>query len=1039
MPQIEHKAAYGLELQSNSFEPREGALEIAENIVISQDNIFTKKRGQKLFVDPTPTTIKKTTSFNDKLLGISDGSATNKIEVYNQNADGSYLSTSGLTNETGLTWTATAQIPREAESNGNMYIATDAAVIKLESTTGSVLRAGIDEATDLRVFRTVFSGQETYLTPGSQVGYRALFGRKDANKNTIIGAPSEFTIITNTLTSGAAFTLPGAPAKRVRVAAASTPFVGAAAANFVYISESSVTGISEGVYQLDAYVANTSFDFISDETPSGVGTVSWGGFYNAKLEFDLPDQVQTTEYFTQIYRTTASAAVDIEPDESTLQLVDEFNVAAGDITKGFITYYDITPDTLRGAFLYTNPNTGEPRGIAEANVKPPQCEDMEIFKDHMFFSAPTSPYRLTLNLVTSTTTTMPNPSEFTIQTTAGANIRTYRGVSGTSVGNRVVQATNPVGVAGATVTITYTGHGFFNGDIISVIEAVDSSETQIAVLTPGSYTVSGVAANTFNITTSGTSAVPASLSFAGLSTSTSKRYFYISQSDSTDDAASVASAIDETARNIVRAINRDSSGDVIAFYTSTPTGVPGQMTLQTKTTTTNVKVNAVTATIVDSFVPSIATSGSLVLGTRESESGALFIAKQGKPEAVPIANKIVVGSKTAETLRIKALKDSLIVIKKDGIFRINGSDINSFSATILDSTVTCKASDSVAVLNNQVWFLSEQGYVAVSETSVAIKSRQIEPLLTAIVGKPDDDGNSLVERLCHAVGYESERLYICTAVDPNYNAADDPDDDAPNRVYVFNELTNAWTTWTNTFDSCFNNPKDDRLYYLNMNNEILREKKNQDLLDFSDDEFPVTVLTAPSTTTVTLSVVGGTAQVGDVFVIDEVLYRIVAQSGDVYTLSVETELAGGETGTLYRGITSVIRLAPLTGGDTSVWKQFSEFKATFRNNVACTRMDTYFLTDDTVVTETTEWEAEASASTGGWGELPWGQFPWGLEGGTSAIYETSAAQAMRLYIPLDGQRGTFIQAHMVHSNSAENIALQSIAYTARIYGQRTTK
>lgn len=1040
MPQIEHKAVYGLELQSNSFKVREGSLERAENIVVSQDDIYTKRRGQKEFVDPSTTEIVKQTSYQDKFIGISDGLTTNKIQIYNQDTAGNYSSTTNLVNETGLTWTATSQKPQVVESNGNLYVSVDTGVIKLESTLGTVLRAGIDEATDLTIFRSVFSKQETYFTPDSQIGYRIVFGRKDANQNKIIGAPSEFAISTNTVTS-ASYSNPSADLRTIRVTSASFPFAGTAAQNFVYISGAGPNAnIPDGVYPLTSISAGSYFEFLTpiDVSPTS-GTLNWGAFYNVKLEFDLPDQIQTTDYFCQIYRANASATSAIEPDEATLQLVDEFNVATADITKGFVTYYDITPDILRGAFLYTNPNTGEPRGIAEANVRPPQCKDLEVFKNHVFYAAPTSPYRLALNVVTSTTVTMPDDCAFTIQTTAGANVRTYRGYAAADVGNRIVQASSSVGSLNL-MTVNYTAHGFISGDTISLIEAVDSSEAQISVATPGSYVITRINDNQFTFPVSGTPASPASLSFAGLVNSSSERIFYVSQSNAASNIALVAAAIDSTARHIVRAINRDTAGNVIAFYTSSPLDVPGKMSLQTKTTSTNIKINAVTPAIVDSFLPSIPTTGSTVLGTRDSESGAVYIAKQGQPESVPLANKIVVGSKTAETLRIKALKDSLIIIKKDGVYRINGSDINSFSATILDSTITCKASDSIAVLNNKVWMLCEQGFVAVSETSVEIKSRQIEPLLTAIVGKLNNAGESLSEDTTHAVGYESDRLYICTAVSPTAEVIDNVDP-TPDRVYVFNDLTNAWTTWDTIFTDCFNNPKDDRLYFLTMDNIILREKKSQNRLDYSDAEFTVTILSTPSTTTATMSIVGGSAAVGDVVVIDdtEILNRIVSVDGSVYTFARPFSFVATDTGILYKSITSVIRTSPLTGGDTSRWKQFSEYKTSFRNNAACSRMSTYFLTDDVPGSEATEWESVSAASTGGWGDLPWGGFPWGLEEGTNAVFETNASQPMRLYIPLEAQRGTFIQAHMEHSSAAENIAMQSIAYTARIYGQRTTK
>lgn len=1126
MAQLEYKSVFGLELQSNSFQVREGSLETAENIVITQDNIYKKRRGQKDFVDPSPTIVRRLVQYGGKLIGLCNSS----VEVYNQGVDGEYSSTTTLTNDVGLTFTISGY-PRAIESNGNLYFTTDGGILKLESTTGVVLRAGIAKALDIEIFRQVTMPYEAYFKPDSQVGYKVVFYRKDANQNKIVGSPSQLAIATNPISA----------TSKAYVVAATTATVTSAAHGmsgslWIYIKNAS--SIPDGTYYINIVDANT----FTLTVPSGTanGTLSWGRYVQNKLRFTTPTNLRTTEYVYQIYRTDSTATADIEPDESTLQLVDEANLVASDLPTssggvGFVTYYDTTLDILRQGYLYTNPNTGEGRGAAEANEVPPTATDIELFKNHVFYSNCQTFYRLPFNLLASDSVTMPDGAQFTIKNTSGATTRIFQayasairrnflstdvntgteqitinahgfitgdpiifstaGVlptglvistvyfvinvstnvievastyanaiavtpinltaagSGTStvfsspkVGNKSVQASNVVSALNL-VTVTYNGHGFSTGDFIAVVEAVGATEIQDSVAVRGEYVITVVNQTQFTFVVSGTPAAIASLTFYGTKTAAGVRMFYAGQSDvaGSTGVPTVSIAINDTSRAIVKAINTDASKVNNAFYVSGSDDVPGKMILESTGTTTSFYVNAITSAIIDTFLPSIPTTGVLIAGVRDDEQGVIYVAKLLQPEAAPIYGKISVGTKSSAILRDKALRDSMIVLKKEGAYRINGSSIDTFVATILDSTVSIIASDSVAVLNNQVYCLSQQGVVAVSETAANIVSRPIEPLLTAIFGKIAMGGEAtafggtaiagqdLVEANTHAVGYESERLYILSTLSPQSSVTD--------VVYVYNQITQAWSTRNDLFDHGSIKPADDRLYLIDTENLISRERKNNNLLDFSEGEMSVTVLTTPTTLTATLAVVGGTPEVGDVLVVNNVINQIINIVGSgasaIYTFAAPYSFIVGSTGTIYVSITSTIKTSPIHGGKTTTLKQFSEFQAVYRNVSSLSRLTISFISDSQAGSSETPW-VDAS-STGGWGNLPWGNFPWGLERGINTDYESGAAQPIRLYLPLEVQRSTWIQCVMVHTAAAEPIMLQSFALTAREYGQRTTK
>lgn len=1004
--QKESKKVKGLALQSNSFAVPEGSYERLDNCIIVHDNIIQKRRGEADFYDVGDTvTARNLGEYQDKLLGFCG----DVVQVYNQAADGSFDSISSLG---GTPFTLSPnQKARNVESNGNLYFTADEGVFKLESTTADVLEAGIEPATDLQIFTQDKSAAETFFRPDSQISYRTVFGRKDANSNTVLGAPSQIVSTTNILSNSSSATLAGTT---VTVGFSDH---GLSVSDVIYVVNADSTGIPDGNYTV-ATVPNAN-EFTFEANTGDAGTeLSFGTYKVPTLDFAVPTGI-TTEFFYRVYRSTASAAQDIEADESTLQLVDEQNLTAAQVSTGFVIYKDETPDILRQGFLYTNPNTGEPRGILEANERPPRCEDIALFKNHVFYSNVDTSFNLTLNLLASDSTNMPDDSELTI--TQGVTVRTYIGKLQPKVGNATVEAES-VSFSSTTVTITQTDHGFSDGDVIAIAQALDSSDVQLSELPQGNYTVANASANDFEITAPSEPTGLTKVSFSGVEDSAGKRIFYIEDSAQT----TVASAIASTARALVRAINRDASAPCFAYYTSNNNSIPGMMVLRSKEVTDTFNVNAVTAAIVETFNPPIPTTGTDVEGTRTDGQGQLFFSKPNEPEAVPLVNNITVGSKSSAILRIAPLRDSLIIFKEDGCFRLNGDTFANFVVTVLDSTIRLKATDSVAILDNQVYCLADQGVIATSETTASIVSRAIEPVFTSTAG------NSLLENNTHAFAYESERLYIISTIDPTSTQTD--------KTYVFNHLTSAWSTWNSKiFLDGYVKSSDDHLYQLNLNNFIFRERKNNNRLDYSAKSYPGVVTSSVDNTAI-INFTGSDGIVGDVVEFNNIIARITGVSGSGattnYTFSTNVSFEATDSVTLYKAIISEIRTSPFSAGIMSQLKQFSELQGNFRQGTACSACEIYFV-NDTSNSEFTYWESELQSD--GWGFTPWGSSPWGDDDAINLSFETDPGQPLRVYIPLEAQRGTYIQANIIHRVAAQAIRLQNLAFTSRIYKQRTTK
>jgi hypothetical protein len=119
-----------------------------------------------------------------------------------------------------------------------------------------------------------------------------------------------------------------------------------------------------------------------------------GGARNANISFSIPVGI-TVNHFYQIYRSAATASSTTEPNDE-LQLIVEKNPTAGEVTAKSITYLDQTPESLRGATLYTCPSQ---QGILQANEPPPLAKDMVAYKQMMLFVNTTSKHRLNITLI----------------------------------------------------------------------------------------------------------------------------------------------------------------------------------------------------------------------------------------------------------------------------------------------------------------------------------------------------------------------------------------------------------------------------------------------------------------------------------------------------------------------------------------------------------------------------------------------------------------------------------------------------------------
>lgn len=970
---------------------------MCDNCVIAQDGVISARRGYSSFATGGVNTLNNLFFFQGTLLALYN----NQIAWLDANGTQSVLTPySGVSvSESG------GRIGRSVEANSNLYWTSDNGALKLEAFNGTVQSAGVPPALDLRAnfIADSLTGPIGIDNGHTQVGWRATFGRIDSNQNLLESAPSDITVLTMdrfTTATAAAATWDG-----TTVTFTLTNH-GLSTGNYVTVSNATAAGIN-GVYQVSVTGANTFTYPNATIAGSGTADLSTAGLAT-RLEFSVPSEIQDMSYFWRLYRTSQSVSASASPTLD-FKLIKQQNLTSTQLTNRVVFFDDTILDIFQAsaAELYTNPNSED--GELQANTRPPLCADVTFYKNHTFYANTTSRHLLEIAVVSTSGSFLSSGSSIRVK--LGSTTRQY--FFRTGVGNSTARG---AASGTTTITVTYAAHGLLNGDTVYI--------SNVAGTVPeGPYVISGVAANTFQFTSTGNTAT--ALDFQGV---TNTGGFYIAQLINGAGSA----GIDATARGIVKAIDRDPSSLIYANYASTPAGIPGAMIFQAKGFGTAFSFDADSVSSGQAFSPALPDSfisGQQVTSVNNVLPNVIFSSKIGEPESVPIVNSLPIGKKNYAIQRIVALRDCCIVIKEDGIFRLDGDSVNNFVSTILDSTVFCLVPQSVGLIDNTVMMLANQGVVKISSSAVQIVSYNIEQVIRPILGA------ATLVASTSAVTYESERLYLLTTLAPNTTTA--------STVYCYNTLSNCWTTWDTLFINGIVGPVD-KLFLISTNNAIAKERKNQNKLDYTAQDSAITIVSVAANGLSAVVTAAFIPQANDIIVAADTISRIktVFGSGGTYTVSFyqQTNLTAAASARYYAKYVSTIKFAPFHGGQVNRMKQFAQFQLHMRDNGA-SLFDVSFSNDTFGSSETVTWDAISTgiSSQGGWGFSPWGLFPWGQDSGINLTYITQPGPIVRTYVPRFAQRSTFIQAMLTHAAAGERLGIQEIAYSVRGYGERVSK
>ncbi len=999
----------GLYLQANSFDVPDGAMEVARNIEIQDDATIQKTRGWYTYWDPPlGVELKGIVTFDDVLIAFG---ATAAYYFVDDTSYDPYSPVGFKFNIQGSYSISLSYTTRTQEQNQNLYFTTDGGICKLETYSGPVQKAGVPPALDLK--GSTGNSATGPLPADSNTGYRIVFGRRDSNGNLLLGSPSDVAYVSVPADgTGLAYTRSGAGPWTVTVVI--DPSTGYRVGQQVIISAGTDPDVN-GTQTITAIPTANSIAFSVAADPGAVGTLTMSFARDANLEASIPSEIDDASYnwFYQVYRSSSSDGLAVSPSPD-FKLVGETLLTQADLNLGYVIFNDDVDPLLVGAELYTNPNTRE--GELQANARPPKAEDIQLYKGYMLYANITTRARLALQLISTLDL---SSSSNVISFFATAITEHYRSfVAG--VGNRTVSATSVAGVT--TVTITYASHGASNGWTVELVSVTGS-------VPRGTYTVSGVTANTFDITSTGNTASAIDFYFV---TNGSEPIFFVDTVSS-----SLAVQIANSAYYLVKAINR-SSAILYANYSSTFDESPGKIRFETKgflLFTVYIKQSVAGVQPFLTPLPNSFSTGVQVSFEKDVLPNAIMVSKINEPEAVPVLQFFPAGAENQDIKRIFTLRDSEVILKEDGIFRMSGDTINDFQITVIDATVHCLSSVGACALNNLVHTISNQGLIQISENSVKIISRRIDDVIQPLLVAP-----TAMEIAC-AAGFETQRSFYFS-VPSNINGI------AP-VTYIYNVLNECWFDTPRIFRNMCVGPSDTAFAILGEEaNLLLRQRKSGNATDYSDN-FSVCSVTATSTgsTTAGVLVTGGTPRVpavGDVILYNSALNRIVAvtPSPGIYlvTFMDGTNIPTSATECImYEAFQSIVKFSPFHAGQVGREKFFAQIQFHLRQPVI-TNLLIQFSTETYVDSGNTDWDTtNVSGALQGWGYEPWGLFPWGMTESITLRAGTLPSMIIRTLVPFYAARSTFIQAKFTHSEAAEPMLMQAVSWSVRGYGERVTR
>ena len=462
--------------------------------------------------------------------------------------------------------------------------------------------------------------------------------------------------------------------------------------------------------------------------------------------------------------------------------------------------------------------------------------------------------------------------------------------------------------------------------------------------------------------------------------------------------------IQVTASNMCLVANAYATNTFLtAYYTSGSGDLPGKMNF------------ARISLIADTFAVTASNHLSFeqafpVTSINDSRPNRIYYSKFNQPEAVPIVNYIEVGSANQPIRRIVPLRDGVMVLKDDGVFRISNA-APPFTVTPIDYNVRILAANTAAELDNKVFFLSDQGVIALSDSDAQIMSIVIDK---TIIENTSPDLFPNLKEVAWGIAYQSDRKYILFMPSTGTDAQS-------TQQYVYNHIFQLWTRWTLEATCGLIFKRDGKMYLGSHQGSsgtndsyIYQERKSFTNADYADNQYTTANTTAGSVTTIIIAnpvlptgvllLPGWTITQTSTGSQARIVSVSVGASFTTITLDKLQTWAVGNV-IIYTPVYSVVQTIQLDCNNPAMNKQFSEIVYVFTEQG--------FTTLNVAISSNTAGvpiiDVLTPTQRGGWGIDPWGITPWG--GGIVGQGK------IRRYVPQAVQRAGWLYLNIAHAEA----------------------
>lgn len=495
------------------------------------------------------------------------------------------------------------------------------------------------------------------------------------------------------------------------------------------------------------------------------------------LNLQIPDQITTTQYFYQVYRSEEVVDTTIPLDE--MYLVNQVTLTPLDLTNGFVTFVDHVSIDDTGATIYT---ADSQLGLQNSFYQPPMAKDLGTFEGTTFYANTKTKQiiTLTLKLVQST------------------GFGFFNANGDTTTGSFIVS--NATGTSNVRVGQSISGPGI-----------------------PVGTTVLGKTSNSITLSQAATAtAIGVALVVRDFVQIGSEIYYASDANDATLSYFNVDTDIETATINLTNLIN-DISPDYNAYYLGVGDIEKGLFEIEALTF-------AHAAFTVNASLPTAFISNLPQTSQNEKGGNRLYLSLPDKPESVPFDNWVPVGTLEFEIERVIFLRDSFFIFKSDGsVYRGVGFTMENISIRRFNEHAKLRGIDLPAILDNNIFCFCDQGVTIVNDNGIVNASKnKIERTLFAI----SKVRNTSFETVSFGIGYETDSKYILFVTT-------NPTDTVATQAFVFNIVTGSWTRWKRNVAFGYWNVGEDRLYI--GTEIIRQERKDYNETDFSEDEIDVTI------------------------------------------------------------------------------------------------------------------------------------------------------------------------------------------------------